>query len=97
MAVGLGIAIGFALALGRLGLWLTPWRPRSPRAKLIVLLTTIMISVGPALAMPHVTAALLLWLGVAAGFGLSTPIVLPLAHRLFKLKAFQPLAQDPRP
>ena len=82
-AFGLGVGVGFALSLIRLALWMSPLRPKSRRAKIVVMLgTAILIPAGVAFTMATVTTWLLVWLGSAAGVGVSTPVVLPLAHLL---------------
>jgi hypothetical protein len=80
-AFGLGVGVGFVLSLVRLALWMSPLRPKSRRAKILVMLgTTILIPASVAFTMPTVTTWLLVWLGSATGVGVSTPVVLPLAH-----------------
>lgn len=82
-AFGLGVVVGFALSLVPLALWMSPLRPKSRRAKIVVMLgTTIFIPASVAVTMPTVTTWLLVWLGSATGVGVSTPVVLPLAHVL---------------
>jgi hypothetical protein len=84
-AFGLGVGVGFALSLARLTLWASRLRPNTRRTKLAVAVTTILLI--PAIvsfAMPTFNAGLIVWFGAAAGTGIATPIVLPLAHLLAK-------------
>ena len=83
-AFGVGVAVGFCLSLARLALWTSLLRPKTSRTKAGVMLVTILvIPAVVALAMPTFVAGLLVWFGAAVGAGVSTPVVLPLAHLLF--------------
>jgi sugar phosphate permease len=82
VALGLGVGVGFALSLARLALWLSPLKPTSRRAKAAVMLaTTLLVPAGVAFTTPTIATWLLVWLGTAIGVAVSTPVVLPLAHR----------------
>jgi hypothetical protein len=94
-AFGIGVGVGFGLSLARLGLWVTPLRPKTPKTRLVVMLvTTLLIPAVVAFSMPTFIAGLVVWLGTAAGIGIATPIVLPLAHLLFDRKRRDPLSSD---
>ena len=83
-AFGLGVAVGFGLSLGRLALWASPLKPKALKTKVgVMLVTTLVIPAIVAFAMPTFITGLLVWFGAAAGVGVSTPLVLPLAHLLF--------------
>jgi hypothetical protein len=95
-AFGVGVAVGFGLSLARVALWVSPLRPRTPKAKVIVVLGTVLvIPATVSFTMPTFITGLLVWLGAAAGAGVSTPIVLPLAYFLFRRKERQRHSSGP--
>jgi hypothetical protein len=89
-AFGLGLGLGFALSVARLGLWVSPLRPRGRTAKMVVFAATFVLTGVAAFAMPTFTAGLLLWLGNGAGLAVSTPIVFPLAYILLRKHETRP-------
>jgi hypothetical protein len=84
VAFGLGVGIGFVLSLARLGLWLSPLRPRGQRGKKATFIVGLLIPVIAAFTMPTFKTALLVLLGDAIGLAVATPVVLPLAHVLLR-------------
>jgi hypothetical protein len=93
-AFGIGVGVGFGLSLARLGLWASPLKPKTPKARLVVMLgTTLLIPALVAFSMPTFIAGLVVWLGAGAAAGIATPIVLALAHVLFDRKR-DPLPSD---